>query len=138
MWGKIMSMRSCLRRFGEILPSLDESHDVSLVGFVGVVQRLEDFHFFPVSGFTMHFHHAFHYVNHKESQRYASQRWNSHCYVSRVGLGALLCSFFHHIVGANDLQRLGCSRCRQGMPWSLRETSEPDTLQLRHHQRFTL
>mmetsp|Transcript_24496 Transcript_24496/g.53425 ORF Transcript_24496/g.53425 Transcript_24496/m.53425 type:complete len:234 (+) Transcript_24496:887-1588(+) len=45
-----------------VVESLDESHDVSLVGFVCVVQRLEDFHFF-------------------------------------------LCSFFHHIVGANDLQR---------------------------------
>ena len=57
-------------------------------------------------------------------------------FLCRVGLGALLCSFFHHIVGANDLQRLGARR--QGMPWSLRGTSEPDTLQLRHHQRFTL
>ena len=53
-----------------------------------------------------------------------SQRWNSHsaqlrtaahscaqlrtCFFAPSELGALLCSFFHHIVGANDLQRLGC------------------------------
>lgn len=113
------------------LPSLDESHDVSLVGFVCVVQRLEDFHFFPWTepGSIQLFHHEFHDVKlhkhmfiifHKGGTRTAHS-----CAQLRTAAHMFLCSIG---VGGSALQLFSSYRWSEwsSTPGLSLGTSEPD------------